>query len=359
MTFRHSMPGVQAMRTLIDHSILQKQQISIDLQQRLLCWVFGMTVIGQLWLWPVYIFLATQSLLFAVLLLTYMLWITWGPGKDARANEAPYYAPFRQLQIWQRMAEYLHARLIKTAELSPEQSYVFAAYPHGISAIGGWLSFATEATGFSTLFPGIRPYCMTLASNFKCPGVREYVLSYGLRSCDRRACVSMLQQKPGVAIVLYPGGAAEALITEQYKYKLILKRRKGFARIAVETGASLVPVFGFGEADLFETFLATPGSLTAKLQRLSHKYWGTSQPLFRGNGIFTDSGLLPLPGTLTTVVGAPIPVQKLDPREVGKEAFDAAVDALHAKYCEALQQLFDEWKDKLAPGRKGDLEIVG
>jgi hypothetical protein len=29
--------------------------------------------------------------------------------------------------------------------------------------------------------PGIRPYCMTLASNFKCPGVREYVLNYGLR----------------------------------------------------------------------------------------------------------------------------------------------------------------------------------
>lgn len=44
MTFRHSMPGVQAMRALIDHSMLQKQQISIDLQQRLLCWVFGMTV---------------------------------------------------------------------------------------------------------------------------------------------------------------------------------------------------------------------------------------------------------------------------------------------------------------------------
>lgn len=27
-------------------------------------------VIGQLWLWPIYIFIATQSLLFAVLLLT-------------------------------------------------------------------------------------------------------------------------------------------------------------------------------------------------------------------------------------------------------------------------------------------------
>jgi hypothetical protein len=45
MNFRHSsMPGAQAFRALVDHSILQKQQISVDLQQRLLCWVFGMTV---------------------------------------------------------------------------------------------------------------------------------------------------------------------------------------------------------------------------------------------------------------------------------------------------------------------------
>jgi hypothetical protein len=39
--------------------------------------------------------------------------------------------------------------------------------------------------------------------------------------------------------------------------------------------------------------------------------------------------------------------------------FNAAVDAVHARYCEALQQLFDTHKDKYAPERKGDLEIVG
>lgn len=54
------------------------------------------------------------------------------------------------------MADYLGARLVKTAELDPQQRYVFAAYPHGISAISGWMSFATEATGFSQLFPGGR-----------------------------------------------------------------------------------------------------------------------------------------------------------------------------------------------------------
>lgn len=89
------------------------------------------------------------------------------------------------------------------------------------------------------------------------------------------------------------------------------------------------------------------------------RYWGTSQPLFRGNGIFSDSGLLPLPRALTTVVGAPIPVERVDPREAGPAAFDAAVEALHSQYCAALQRLFDEWKDKVAPDRQGDLTIVG
>lgn len=31
----------------------------------------------------------------------------------------------------------------------------------------------------------------------------------------------MLKQKPGVAVVIFPGGAAEALVTEQFKYKLV------------------------------------------------------------------------------------------------------------------------------------------
>lgn len=92
---------------------------------------------------------------------------------------------------------------------------------------------------------------------------------------------------------------------------------------------------------------------------IRRRYWGTSQPLFRGNGVFSDSGLLPLQHPLTVVVGAPIPVQKVDPRVAGQAAFDAAVDALHAQYCEALQQLFDQWKDKAAPDRKGDLQILG
>jgi hypothetical protein len=60
----------------------------------------------------------------------------------------------RSFPVWHLMGDYLSARLVKTAELDPQGRYLFAAYPHGISAISGWVCFATEAAGFSRLFPG-------------------------------------------------------------------------------------------------------------------------------------------------------------------------------------------------------------
>ena len=52
------------------------------------------------------------------------------------------------------------------------------------------------------------------------------------------------------------GGAAEALDSHPGKHMLTLKYRKGFARIALETGAQLVPVYSFGETELFEQVIS-------------------------------------------------------------------------------------------------------
>jgi hypothetical protein len=52
------------------------------------------------------------------------------------------------------MGERFNARLIRTAALDPRERYVLACYPHGVSAVSGWLMFATEAAGFSDMFRG-------------------------------------------------------------------------------------------------------------------------------------------------------------------------------------------------------------
>lgn len=319
---------------------------SRDLTQRLICLWFGLSVIGQLWTWPLALLLAWHSAVLAGLLALYVAYIM-GPGMKAAEEEGP--TPLRSLGIWKQMAQRFSARLIKTADLDPSQRYVFACYPHGVSAVSGWIMFGTEAAGFASSFPGLRAWPCTLESNFRAPFIREYCLLHGLRSCARRA-VCRLLRRPGNAVVLFPGGASEAVETAEGENRIILGRRRGFVKIALETGASLVPVACFGETDLFHMYIPQPGTFGHKFQSVSHKVLPGRQPLFWGDGALSDPGLLPLARPLTTVVGAPIHVAKWEGAKEGPE-WEAAVGALHAEYAEALRALWGAWRDKAVAGR--------
>lgn len=323
--------------------------------QRLICLWFGLTVIGQLWTWPLAIILAWNSAVCAGLLALYVAYI-WGPGMKAAEEEGP--TPLRNLGIWRLMAERFSARLVKTADLDPGRRYILACYPHGVSAISGWLGFGTEATGFGEMFKGLRSWPCTLESNFKAPLIREYCLLHGLRSCSRRALKSLLQ-RPGNAAVLFPGGASEAVATLEGRSRVILNKRKGFVKIALEAGADIVPVACFGEADLFHMYTPPPGSLGQRFQSVSHRFLPGQQPLFWGDGVFGEGGLLPLAQPLTTVVGAPIEVARWEGPREGPE-WEAAVNSLHGRYCQELKALWEAWRDKAVPGHSFDsLEVVG
>lgn len=68
---------------------------------------------------------------------------------------------------------------MKTAELDPRQNYLVGFHPHGVLAAGAFINFCTEASGFSTLFPGITPHLMMLSLWFRFPFFRDYVMSGG------------------------------------------------------------------------------------------------------------------------------------------------------------------------------------
>ncbi len=75
--------------------------------------------------------------------------------------------------------DYFPIRLIKTVDLDPKKNYIFGIHPHGIMSCGIFGNFASEATGFSEKFPGIRPHLMTLTMNFFTPLMRAYALWMG------------------------------------------------------------------------------------------------------------------------------------------------------------------------------------
>lgn len=73
---------------------------------------------------------------------------------------------------------------------------------------------------------------------------------HGICSVSRKSCTNILSQGPGNAITIVVGGAAEALYAHPGTNDLTLKKRFGFIKVAIREGASLVPVFSFGENDV-------------------------------------------------------------------------------------------------------------
>lgn len=268
----------------------------------------------------------------------------------------------RSLPIWKLFASYFPARLHRTVPLPPTRKYIFGYHPHGIISHGAFAAFATEGLGFSKLFPGITNTLLTLDSNFRLPFYRDWALTMGLGSVSRESCENILskggmnKEGMGRAITIVIGGARESLDAQPHTLRLILRRRKGFVKLAIRTGADLVPVLAFGENELYEQVKSDQHPLIHRFQMLLKSSMGFTIPLFHARGVFNyDVGLMPYRRPLNIVVGRPIPViQQTDRSKVD----DAYIDELHEKYVQELEKMWDEWKDTFAPGRISELEIA-
>lgn len=207
---------------------------------------------------------------------------------------------------------------------------------------GAFVCFATEALGFRQLFPGIRPTLLSLNYQFLFPFNREYCLALGVCSCSKSSIEWLLSREGnGNAVVLVVGGASEALEARPGSLTLTLARRKGFARIALEQGVPLVPVFSFGETDIYNQLPNPEGSRIRRLQAAMQRYLTFSPPFFHGRGIFNYSlGMMPFRKPINVVVGQPLEVKQI------KSPTEEQVDELHARYVECLTELFETNKSK-------------
>ncbi|XP_062819966.1 diacylglycerol O-acyltransferase 2 isoform X2 [Anolis carolinensis] len=204
----------------------------------------------------------------------------------------------RSWPIWSYFRDYFPIQLVKTHPLSPGHNYMVGVHPHGLLCVGAFANFVTGATGFAEKFPGIRPALGTLAGNFRLPGIREYLMSGGLFPVTPRAIAHLLSRSgTGNAVVLVVGGAAESLSASRPgETTLVLRRRKGFVRLALQHGAHLVPAFSFGEEALFRQVCFAEGGWARSLQDRCRRALGFAPCLFHGRG------LLPLPFPVATVV---------------------------------------------------------
>ena len=77
---------------------------------------------------------------------------------------------------------YFPVKLHRTKGLDLIKNYIIGSHPHGMICCGTLINFATDATGFSEKYPGIKCYPLTLNLNLGWPFLRELNLLFG-RNC--------------------------------------------------------------------------------------------------------------------------------------------------------------------------------
>jgi len=331
--------------------------LNVPLQRRLQTLAVLMHTMSIVGLLGVFFMLCSIPLLWPILVpyLIYVLFSDAGTnGKLNHRNER-----WRSAKVWSLFASYFPARLHRSQELEPTRKYIFGYHPHGIISHGAFAAFATEALGFSQLFPGITNTLLTLDSNFRTPLYREYALGMGLASVSRESILNILSkggrnnEGMGRAVTIVVGGARESLESTPGRIRLILKRRKGFVKMAIRTGADLVPVLAFGENEIYQQVDANSHPYLHKFQLMVKKIMGFTVPLFHARGVFNyDVGMMPYRRPLNIVVGRPIRV--VQEEHPGKEH----VDRVHEEYIKELMRLWDDWKDTFAKERTGELELI-
>ncbi|KYQ51298.1 2-acylglycerol O-acyltransferase 1 [Trachymyrmex zeteki] len=324
--------------------------LNVPLERRLqtlvvAIWIF-LTVFGNFWgyLITVYLIFYTETIRYFLLL--YFLWMyyDWDTCHSGGRSEIQWTRMVRNNVFWRYFCNYFPLKLVKTVDLDPKKSYFFVCVPHGILSIGIIGSFATDVLDCKKLFPGLEIRLITLDQHFKIPLFREYPYFLGSCASSVRSIKYLLSTPPkdpytGKATVLIVGGASESMESTPGTYRVIIKRRKGFVKLALKYGTALVPVLSFGETDLYNQIYSPEGSTFRRIQNYIRSIIGLAPVVVSGRGFFQYSfGLIPKRLPVTVVVGSPVELPKI------AEPTTEQINEYHEKFMKSLVELFETQK---------------
>ncbi|KYM78214.1 2-acylglycerol O-acyltransferase 2-B [Atta colombica] len=307
--------------------------LNVPLERRLqtlivAIWIF-VTAFGDFWGYLITIYLIFYTETIRYFLLLYFLWMyyDWDTCHNGGRSEI-WTRMARNNVFWRHFCNYFPLKLVKMVDLDPKKSYLFVSVPHGILSIGIFGSFASDILDCKKLFPGLEFHTITLDQHFKIPLFREYPYSLGYDQRDAANALKRFLISQFIKLFLLID-TSKTLITAL----IILKN---FIKIA---NTALVPVFSFGETDLYNQIYSPEGSTLRRIQNYIRNLIGLAPIVFSGRGFFQYSfGLIPKRLPVTVVVGSPIELPKID------EPTTEQINEYHEKFMKSLVELFETQK---------------
>lgn len=233
---------------------------------------------------------------------------------------------------------------------------IYATHPHGVIPIHGylWCAFCDQHFPNRYGFGALTDIAMRL------PLLRQ-VMGWLSSDVATRSVLKYRMNTLGQNLYILPGGVSEIFLACPGRH-VIKSPRRGLMKLALQTGAVLVPTYVFG-ANEFYNQLATFGkkevnqqtkdgstNFVGKMQRRISRsvrggftfFWGqycTTLPYESKCSMVLGDPIEPVPGTL----GEEVSAGKMVCKKIA-EPTEQQIDDLWNRYTESLISLFEQYK---------------
>lgn len=221
--------------------------------------------------------------------------------------------------------------------------YILGYEPHSVIPFF-MAAFSEYAAEHASTPPGLTHSRILVSSaGFLAPVMRHLWYWLGCRPVSKPVVQDLLAK--GSTVILCPGGVRECMYMQPGTEVAYLRKRYGFIKLALEHKAPLVPVFAFGQSDLFSycrLFLDFPKGLIPRrfIEKVARRIGFAPMMVW---GVYGTP--MPRRVPLTIVVGKPIEVPALN-RTEDNQISEEMIELYLEKFIGELQRVFDTYKAK-------------
>jgi len=283
-----------------------------------------------LWIWiriisTLVFFIGNTRSYYAWGMLLLVLYIAFGPVKW-------YWKAALRSKVTHLACCYFSIKGLWEEALEPEKhTYILVGVPHGVFPFGNMLYLAFWEAFANFHFSGAAASVL-----YHIPIMRHVLLWMGCITADYQDIHKALSSRKSVG--LSSGGIAELFESNRDIETLIIRKRKGFIKLALQTGAKIVPCYLFGNTQALHCW----SDDKRRLQWFSRKI-KASITFFWGRFGLPIAYRTPILGVMGKHITVPKVEGKID---------EKLIDSIHTEFIERLEDIFEKHKHSYGWGHK-------
>jgi 1-acyl-sn-glycerol-3-phosphate acyltransferase len=199
-------------------------------------WFYVMPALVAFWLYHIAVHRSVAAGTCLAVLVSSAFWPTRGYSID--------FCRHRLFSYWR---DYFSFFKYVLEDIETEKNYMWVEYPHAVFPMGtllGGTYFDESRNNLESSGKGVRGIAASVV--FRIPWMRHVYSWIGAVPANEAAFKRAFREVGSCSVL--PGGIAEMFMVSEDRERILLRSRYGFVKVALESGASLVPVYHFGRS---------------------------------------------------------------------------------------------------------------